>query len=96
MTDGETKPVAAEGVKEEGESEAEDGADEEEEKDELLPDVQVRVALVAQRLHVEDNGADHKGNEANQVSPDVALEWSVNRNNGIVNEFVGSNIPWKL
>ena len=94
-TDKETKPVAAEGVKEEGESEAEDGADEEEEEDELLPDVQVRVALVAQRLHVEDNGADHKGNEANQVSPDVALEWSVNRNNGIVNEFVGSNIPWK-
>ena len=88
--------MAAKGVKEEGESEAEDGADEEEEKDELLPDVQVRVALVAQRLHVEDDGADHKGDEADQMSPDIAWEWSVNRNGGIVNEFVSSNIPWKL
>ena len=72
-----TRPVTAEGVEEEGEAKAEDGADEEEEKDELLPDVQVRVALVAQRLHVEDDCADHKGNEADQMSPDVAWEWSV-------------------
>ena len=48
------------------------------------------MALVAQRLHVEDDGADHKGDEADQMSPDVAWEWSVNRNGGIVNEFVGS------
>ena len=72
MADEQSKPVAAEGVKEEGESEAEDGADEKEEKDELLPNVQVRVALVAQRLHVENDGADHKCNEADQVSPDIA------------------------
>ena len=67
--------MAAEGVKEEGESETEDGADEEEEKDELLSDVEVRVALVAQRLHVEHDRADHKGNEANQMSPDVAWKY---------------------
>ena len=66
------KPVAAECVKEEWESKAEDGPDEEEEEDELLSDVQVRVALVAQGLHVEHDGAHHKGYEPDQVSPDVA------------------------
>ena len=70
--------MAAECVKEEGESKAEDGSDEEEEEDELLPYVEVGVALVAQRLHVEDDGAHHKGNEPDQVSPDVAYKLSVN------------------
>ena len=68
------KPVATECVKEKGESKAEDGADEEEEEDELLPDIEVSVALVAQWLHVEDNGANHKGNEPDQVSPDIACK----------------------
>ena len=66
--------MATECVKEKGESKAEDGADEEEEKDELLPDIEVSVALVAQWLHVEDNGANHKGNEPDQVSPDIACK----------------------
>ena len=74
-------PVATEGVEEEGESKAEDGADEEEEKDELLPDIEVSVALVAQWLHIEDNGANHKGNEPDQVSPDVACKMA-----GMMNE----------
>ena len=65
-------PVTTKCVKEEGESKAEDGSDEEEEEDELLPYVEVGVALVAQRLHVEDDGAHHKGYEPDQVRPDVA------------------------
>ena len=64
--------MAAECVEQEGESKAEDGPDEEEEEDELLSDVQVRVALVAQGLHVEHNGAHHEGYEPDQVGPDVA------------------------
>ena len=58
-------PVATEGVEEEGESKAEDGANEEEEEDQLLPDLQVGVTLVAQRLHIEDDRADYKGYETN-------------------------------
>ena len=72
-----TRPVTAEGVEEEGEAKAEDGADEEEEKDELLPDVQVGVALVAEWLHVEDDCANHKGNESDQVSPDVSWRFNI-------------------
>ena len=64
-------PVATEGVEEEGESKAEDGADEEEEEDQLLADLQVGVALVAQRLHIEDDRAHYEGYETDQVSPDV-------------------------
>ena len=74
-----TRPVTAEGVEEEGEAKAEDGADEEEEKDELLPDVQVGVALVAEWLHVEDDCANHKGNESDQVSPDVSWRFNIER-----------------
>ena len=72
-----TRPVTAEGVEEEGEAKAEDGANEEEEKDELLPDVQVGVALVAEWLHVEDDCANHKGNESDQVSPDVSWRFNI-------------------
>merc|ERR1719336_2910092 len=62
--------VATEGVEEEGESKAEDGADEEEEEDQLA-DLQVGVALVAQRLHIEDDRAHYEGYETDQVSPYV-------------------------
>ena len=86
-----TRPVTAEGVEEEGEAKAEDGADEEEEKDELLPDVQVGVALVAEWLHVEDDCANHKGNESDQVSPDVSwrfnIEGSLTRNEKRIRQF---------
>ena len=58
-------------VKEEGESKAEDGADEEEEEDQLLANFQVSVALVAQRLHIKDYRAHYEGYETDQVSPDV-------------------------
>ena len=64
-------PVATKCVKEEGESKAEDGADEEEEEDQLLANFQVSVALVAQRLHIEDDRAHYEGYETDQVSPDV-------------------------
>ena len=63
--------MAAESVEEEGESKAEDGADEEEEEDQLLANFQVSVALVAQRLHIEDDRAHYEGYETDQVSPDV-------------------------
>ena len=59
-------------VKEEGESKAEDGADEEEEEDQLLANFQVSVALVAQRLHIEDDRAHYKGYETNHVCPDIS------------------------
>ena len=64
--------MTAESVEEEGESKAEDGADEEEEEDQLLADLQVGVTLVAQRLHIEDDRADYKGYEANHVCPDIS------------------------
>ena len=64
-------PVTTKCVKEEGESKAEDGADEEEEEDQLFADLQVSVALVAQRLHIEDDRAHYEGYETDQVSPDV-------------------------
>ena len=64
--------MAAESVEEEGESKAEDGADEEEEEDQLLADLQVSVALVAQRLHIEDDRAHYKGYETNHVCPDIS------------------------
>ena len=48
--------MTAEGVEEEGESKAEDGADEEEEKDEFLAQLDVSVTLITERLHVEDDG----------------------------------------
>ena len=63
--------MAAESVEEEGESKAEDGADEEEEEDQLLADLEVSVALVAQRLRIEDDRAHYEGYETDQVSPDV-------------------------
>ena len=69
--------MAAEGVKEEGESEAEDGADEEEEEDQLLADLQVSVALIAQRLHIEDDRTHYEGYETDQVSPDVPWKQQV-------------------
>ena len=69
--------MAAECVKEEGESKAEDGSDEEEEEDELLPYVEVGVALVAQRLHIEDDRAHYEGYETDQVSPDVPWKQQV-------------------
>ena len=59
-------------VKEEGESKAEDGADEEEEEDQLLANFQVGVTLVAQRLHIEDDCADYEGYETNHVCPDIS------------------------
>ena len=65
-------PVATEGVEEEGESKAEDGADEEEEEDQLLANLQVSVTLVAQRFHIEDDRADYKGYETNHVCPDIS------------------------
>ena len=65
-------PVTTKCVKEEGESKAEDGADEEEEEDQLLTNFQVGVTLVAQRLHIEDDRADYKGYEANHVCPDIS------------------------
>ena len=64
-------PVTTKCVKEEGESKAEDGADEEEEEDQLLANLQVGVTLVAQRLHIEDDRAHYEGYETDQVSPDV-------------------------
>ena len=64
-------PVTTKCVKEEGESKAEDGADEEEEEDQLLANFQVGVTLVAQRLHIEDDRAHYEGYETDQVSPDV-------------------------
>ena len=64
-------PVTTKCVEEEGESKAEDGADEEEEEDQLLANFQVSVALVAQRLHIEDDRAHYEGYETDQVSPDV-------------------------
>ena len=64
--------MTAESVEEEGESKAEDGADEEEEEDQLLADLQVSVALVAQRLHIEDDRAHYEGYETNHVCPDIS------------------------
>ena len=63
--------MAAEGVEEEGEPKAEDGADEEEEEDQLLADLQVGVALVAEWLHIEDYRAHYEGYETDQVCPDI-------------------------
>ena len=70
-------PVATESVEEEGESKAEDGADEEEEEDQLLADLQISVTLVAQRLHIEDDRAHYEGYETDQVSPDVPWKQQV-------------------
>ena len=56
--------VTADGVEEWGHAEAEDGAEEEEEEDELLPELDVGVALVTQRLHVEDDRHRDEGYQA--------------------------------
>ena len=56
--------VAADGVEEWGHAEAEDGAEEEEEEDELFPELDVGVALVTQRLHVEDDRHRDEGYQA--------------------------------
>ena len=56
--------VTADGVEEWGHAEAEDGADKEEQEDELLGECDVIVALVTQRLHVEDDRHRDEGYQA--------------------------------
>ena len=56
--------VTADCVEEWGHAEAEDGAEEEEEEDELFPELDVGVALVTQRLHVEDDRHRDEGYQA--------------------------------
>ena len=51
---------------------AQDGSDEEEEEDELVGHVDVLVAVVAERLDVEDDGGHEEGEEADEMRPDVA------------------------
>ena len=55
-----------------GAGQAQDGSDEEEEEDELVADVDVLSAVVAERLDVEDDCGHDEGHEADQVRPDVA------------------------
>ena len=51
---GDCLTVTADRVEEGGHAETEDGAHEEEQEDELLPELDVIVTLVTQRLHVEN------------------------------------------
>jgi hypothetical protein len=48
---------------------AQDGAHEEDEEDELVRDVDVVVAVVAERLHVEDHRGHDEGDHADQMDP---------------------------
>jgi hypothetical protein len=59
-------------VEQSGAGQTEDRADEEEEKDEFVADVDVLVAVVAKRFDVEHDGGDDEGHDAYQVRPDVS------------------------
>jgi len=61
--------VAGDGVEQGGAGQAEDGADEEEQEDELVADTNVVPAVVAERLQVEDDGGDEERDEADEVRP---------------------------
>ena len=64
--------VAAEGMKEAREAKTQDCSNEEEEEDELLPESQVRVALVAERLDIEDYGHGNESNKSYKMCPNVS------------------------
>ena len=64
--------MTREGVEEGGAGQAQDGADEEEEEDEFVADVDVLAAVVAERLDVEDDGGHDEGEKSDEVGPDVA------------------------
>jgi hypothetical protein len=61
--------VAGDGVEQGGAGKAEDGADEEEQEDELIANANVVPAVVAERLQVEDDRGDEERDEANEVRP---------------------------
>ena len=59
-------------MKEGGAGQTQDGPNEKEEEDELIADVDVVPAAVAERLDVEDNGGHDERDKADEVGPDVA------------------------
>ena len=59
-------------MEEGGAGQAQDGADEEKEEDQLVRDIDVVVAVGAERLHVEHDGDDDKSDEPDQVGTDVS------------------------
>ena len=61
---GDCLAVTTDRVEEGGHAQTEDGAHEEEQEDELLPELDVIVTLVTQRLHVENNRHHDESDEA--------------------------------
>jgi len=64
--------VAANCVEQAGESQAQDSSKEEEEEDEFLSELYIRVAVVTEGFDIEDDGHSDKSNKPNQMSPDVS------------------------
>ena len=61
--------MAWDGVEKSGARQAENGANEEEEKDQFVHKVDVVVTVVAKRLHVEHDRRDQKSHESDQMCP---------------------------
>ena len=64
--------VTADCMKEAGQTQAEDSTEEEEEEDKFLSELDIRVALITERLHIENDCHGDESHKSYQMCPDVS------------------------